>query len=146
MRSRLRYLAYRLFAHGRFQAALAKAGMPYYLDPAFAAGMRMIRKKITGMEVVKSPLADLRCVVAAEDGRWQPARIEETPAYGFLQGDVERYVAYVRRSSHVTHGIRAFRSLERSMLARGYPYDGRHMVVFGDEPYLRDGQHRAALL
>jgi len=122
------------------------AGPRYYLDPAFVSGMGPMREEIAGVEVLRKQLSELRCVLATDDGGWRPARIEETPAYGFLQGDEARYAAYVRQSGHATHGVEAFRALEQSLLRHGYPHQGRYMVLFGDEPYLRDGQHRAALL
>ena len=35
--------------------------------------------------------------------------------------------------------------LRESIIANGYPSSG-WIVTFGDEPYIRDGQHRAAIL
>ncbi|MBN2590858.1 MAG: glycosyltransferase [Sedimentisphaerales bacterium] len=118
------------------------------LDPVFIKTMGQMAQYVKEAKVLEMPLDNLLCIskLSKQPCRWEPKAIIESMPYKCLQGNTESYKCYIEQFGEPNHDIQNLHSLKKSIEQHGYPYNNNMIVVFGDEPYIRDGQHRAAIL
>ena len=115
-----------------------------FYDLWLARGYREIK-------VEKKKLLDLRVHVWVETDkgfRGVERRIDATPVMKFLQGDRQQYEKYVkllkRQRKDADYSIDKLEKLIESIETHGYRKE--LIVVWAGENFIRDGQHRAAIL
>jgi hypothetical protein len=119
------------------------------LDPAFLKDMGSLVVQVDSVEIVEKKLSELLCIVKSGNPTaptWAATAVSASPAFRFLSGQQEEYVRYVSQYSLPSHGPESLQSLEASLLKKGYPAENHYITLFGDELFIRDGQHRAAIL
>jgi len=120
------------------------------LPDAYARELGPLAHAITGASIEHVRLNDLKVVACTQDGptlRWTAKDIPQSTAYAYLEGDTQAYVAYHNTAKDLQHhNAHNFETLFHSILKNGYPYNGEFITLHGDEPYIRDGQHRACIL
>ena len=118
------------------------------LNPTFIRTMGQTAQHVTGARVLQVSLDELLCIeiLSKNPYRWEPKRIIESKPYKCLQGDIESYKNYISQFGEPDHGLQNLNKLKKSIEQNGYPFNNDMIVVFGDQPYIRDGQHRAAIL
>jgi hypothetical protein len=75
-----------------------------------------------------------------------PRTINRCPAYRFLKGEARTFVNYDQDGYPELNNEARINSLEGSIRNFGYPHKNQFIILFGDQDYIRDGQHRAAIL
>jgi len=119
-------------------------------DPFFLYRMGGLLSRFIGSRVENRRIADLRALVRVKMPRlgtvMVPRKINKTPAYKFLTNKSDEFLEYEQDSyPGVSNEIR-IKELYASIDLHGYPADDDLITLFGDQPYIRDGQHRAAVL
>ena len=119
-----------------------------HFNPAFIRTMGQAVQYVTGARVLQVFLDELLCIEihSKHPYCWEPKPIIESKPYQYLQGNSESYNNYIRQFGEPEHGIPFLNQLKKSIEQHGYPYNNDMIVLFGDQPYIRDGQHRAAIL
>ncbi len=122
-----------------------------HLPPSFVRNLGAFQDKIIGTEITEEYLDDLNAIVyfaAGGSTGFKPKPISQSAPYLALESVAGEaaYSEYQRQFSTCGHSLEHFRQLVESMLRHGYPAHDEFIVLFGDEPFIRDGQHRAAVL
>ncbi len=117
------------------------------LDKSFLCNVAYLVPKMVRIQEQKVRLGDLRIVFGTENPyrRWRFKPIPESAVFRALQGEEVFYQDYMNRFGATRHTLENLRDLEKNIADKGYPAVG-WIVTFGDEPCIRDGQHRAAIL
>lgn len=121
------------------------------LPPAFIRDLGALKDKIIGAEISEEYLDDLNVITFFDAGGkkcMKPQPITQSVPYLALQSESGKaaYCQYQREFSTCGNSLENFRQLVESMLQHGYAAHDERIVLFGDEPFIRDGQHRAAAL
>ena len=126
----------------------AKALKEATFDRDFMQKIGHMKAHITGFQVESRFLDDLFCItyVSAHPRQWKASPIIQSMPYIGLQGNSKAYQNYARQFGEKKHTIENLKRLQDSIKSNGYPHEHRYIVLFGDQPYIRDGQHRAAIL
>lgn len=99
------------------------------------------------VEKVKERFFDINELVIIEhnpEGR-HLVSVSKCLAYQYLVNRNEQYVEYVKQYSTQGHSPDKLLGLLKSIRTNGYT-NGTKIITFGDEPFIRDGMHRAACL
>lgn len=119
-------------------------------DPFFLYRMGDLISKIVGSRVENRRIADLRALVRVDLPRigavMVPRKICETPAYRFLTKKSDVFVRYEQDNYPGVSNEARIKELSASIDINSYPVDDQLIILFGNQPYIRDGQHRAAIL
>lgn len=118
------------------------------LNPFFVDAMGGLVRQIRTEQIIEVYLDNLVCIKhqpSAPYG-WTPKKITESVPYKCLQGETEKYKEYTQKFGTQEQSLECFYKLKKSIEDNGYPYNNDMIVIFGDEPYIRDGQNRAAIL
>ena len=118
------------------------------LDPIFVRAMGKHAEHIKGVQIVGMSLDDLQCIniLSKNPYKWEPIPVVNCKPYKCLQGDTEGYRQYAALFGEMSHNLENLYQLKKSIETHGYPHNNNMIVLFGDKPYIRDGQHRAAAL
>jgi len=114
------------------------------LDPRFLSEISHLVTKITKLKEKTIQLSELYTIERLEHG-WRPVPVNKSVVFRYLCGDEAPYKNYVGWFDRADHSIQNLKKLRASIMNNDYP-SGGWIVTFGDEPYIRDGQHRAAIL
>jgi len=102
------------------------------------------------IRVKKVRLLDLKCIVNIPLHRdlilQRLLPITKTPAYLYLKGNKSKFKEYSQFNYHSCSNEERLNSILKSIKDNGYPYQDAHLILFGEENIIRDGQHRAAVL
>jgi len=116
----------------------------------FLYRMGGLLSRVVGSRVESRRIADLRALVRVDvpllGAVMVPRKISETPAYRFLMKKSDEFLVYEQDSYPGVSNESRIKDLSASIDLNGYPVDGQLITLFGDQPYIRDGQHRAAVL
>lgn len=119
-------------------------------DPYFLHRMGGLLPQVIGSRVENRRIKDLRALVRVKVPRLGtvivPKKINETPAYLFLAKVSDEFIEYEQDNYPGLNNESRIQELVDSIDLNGYPLDGRLITLFGDQPYIRGGQHRAAVL
>lgn len=107
-------------------------------------------KDLVDIKIEKVKLSELKCIVHSNyRGNLNLLKIlplKEIPAYKYLKGAESEFLAYRQYNySKVSNSDRLL-NLLKSIEKKSYPYKNNYIVLFEGEDYIRDGQHRAAVL
>jgi hypothetical protein len=120
------------------------------IDPLFFSLFADLLPDIDEVSVEMRKLGDLRALVNRDFGRFGShlisCRLSKTPAYEYLVGKPKRYLGYEQISYLNDDNEGRLLRLKESIIANGYPHHGDYITLFGNQQYIRDGQHRAAVL
>lgn len=120
------------------------------LDPHFLFEMSNLIKDIKEVEIKTCRLGDLKSLVRVRLPKigelMLPRRINYSPAYRFLEGESGCFEKYVQHNYPGVDNVTRLEKLRDSIKDNGYPRESDHIVIFGDQKIIRDGQHRAAIL
>lgn len=120
------------------------------LDPHFLFEMSHLIKDIRSIEIKNYVLADLKSLVRVRVPKighvMMPRRINYSPAYQYLKGLDASFEQYAQHNYPGQDNVSRLKNLRDSVRQNGYPYKSNHIVLFGDQKLIRDGQHRAAIL
>ena len=78
--------------------------------------------------------------------QYRLSSVDKTPAYRYLNGDLQDFVTYNQFNYFGFNNKERLLDLLGSLKANGYPYKGKHIILFNGQNIVRDGQHRAAVL
>ena len=124
---------------------LEKKGLGnYVIDKKFLVAIANFIPHIISFEEKHMFLNDLK-VIEYVKGGWTPSSIKNSPAYQYLQGNKNIYQDYLKNFGSIGHSIDNLENLQKEIIKKSYPSDG-WIVTFGNQPYIRDGHHRAAIL
>ena len=120
------------------------------IDPLFLILFADLLPNIIDISIETRRIGNLRALVHRRIRRLGsyviPCHLSKAPAYQYLQGEPENFLRYHQESYHGdSNEWRLLRTLD-SINANGYPYQDNYITLFGDQGYIRDGQHRAAIL
>lgn len=116
----------------------------YFFDPCFLKHMQKHIMYLTGSEIRKFNLDDLRCI--EYDPRplrgWKPCKIVDSKTFECLQHN-GRCADHAGECGGYTQNIDV---LKKSVEKNGYPYNNQYIVMFERDLLIRDGKQRAAIL
>ncbi len=119
-------------------------------DPYFLFRMGPLVSRITSIEIQERRLGDLTCLVSMQIpglARFKlPRPIIRTPAYRYLKGHLDSFLDYEQDAYPGVDNEARIKKLTESIRQFGYPNNNQYVTLFGDQNYIRDGQHRAACL
>jgi len=119
-------------------------------DPFFLYRMGELIFHVVGSRVESRRIGDLRALVKVNVPRlgavMVPRKISDTPAYKFLVKESDEFIRYEQDSYPGLDNESRIKELFASIDVNGYPFDDQLITLFGNQPYIRDGQHRAAAL
>jgi len=119
-------------------------------DPFFLYRMGGLLSRFVGSKVETRRITELSALVRVNVPRlgavMVPRKINETPAYRFLAKVSDEFLKYEQDSYPGLSNESRIQELVDSIDLNGYPVDDQLITLFGDQPYIRDGQHRAAVL
>jgi len=72
--------------------------------------------------------------------------LDETPSFKFLQGDEKFFVDYPQFNYFGVSNEQRLLDLKISIEQNGYPYNEQYIILFNEQNFIRDGQHRAVVL
>lgn len=104
---------------------------------------------LVDIEIEKIKISDLKFIVYSRVNGFDVPIIKnilETPAYLFLKGDKELFINYKQHNSVGKDNVKRLNELLKSIKKNGYPYAGKHIILFNGQNIVRDGQHRSAVL
>lgn len=119
-------------------------------DPYFLFRMSPVLVDIIKIDVKYMKLSDLNVIINQKV--WKigtipvSRRLQKSFAYRYLKGSKADFASYEQDSYPGILNHDRLESLNNSIANHGYPLDGKHIVLFGDQNIIRDGQHRAAVL
>ena len=125
----------------------------YSLDQFDAYFLKECGDILPGLAKIKIEeieLSELKCIVCSSHGSDLNLKkivgVNETPAYKYLSGDKDSFISYSQHNYFTENNEGRLAALLESIKNNGYPNLGRYIVVFDGQNYIRDGQHRAAIL
>lgn len=84
--------------------------------------------------------------IRSMDGR-RIEKLSKSVELKALRGSSDENENYRRQSNHFGQSdTERLYGLLESITKNGYPFDGRYIIMFGDDNLIRDGQHRASCL
>ncbi|MDD3084044.1 MAG: hypothetical protein PHP82_03405 [Candidatus ainarchaeum sp.] len=119
-------------------------------DPYFLKSCSPFLKDLIDIKIEKIKLSKLKFIVHSNYfGRLNFSKVKlvsEIPAYYFLKGEKKYFLDY-SQYNYFNQGnekrlIRALNVIKKNK----YPYKKQYIILFNDQNYVRDGQHRAAIL
>lgn len=120
------------------------------LDPHFLFKMSDLIQDIRKVEIQSCRLGDLRSLVRVRIPKnnyvMLPRQIKYSPAYRFLKGESDYLTEYMQHNYLGVNNVTRLEKLRDSIKKNGYRHDSGYIVLFGDQKFIRDGQHRAAVL
>lgn len=120
-----------------------------HLDPFFVKLTGSLVQQIKTGQIIQVYLDDLVCIEhisTKSSHKWRPQKITASIPYKCLQGETKNYEKYIQKFEPPYRNLERFYKLKKSIEDNGYPHNNEMIVVFGNEPYIRDGQSRAAIL
>lgn len=119
-------------------------------DSFFLYRMAGLLSRAVSSRVENRRIADLRALVRVNVPRLGAVmvsrKISETPAYRFLTKKSGEFLGYEQDSYPGLSNESRIQALVASIDLNGYPGCDQLITLFGNQPYIRDGQHRAAVL
>lgn len=95
-------------------------------------------------------LSELKCIVHSNYGSdlnfIKIVSIEDSPAYQYLEGSKRKFINYSQYNYFNADNEKRLLENLTSIKKNGYPYNDKYVVLFNGQNYIRDGQHRAAIL
>lgn len=120
------------------------------LDPHFLFEMSDLIKDIRRVEMKTCRLGNLKSLVRVRVPKigdvMLSRRIKYSPAYRFLEGGGGSFAEYVQHNYPGVDNVSRLEKLRDSIKENGYSPEFGYIVLFGDQKFIRDGQHRAAIL
>lgn len=120
------------------------------LSEGYLHALADLSKSIVDAQIEYVNLKDLKIIKYVKDEKkvkWITCAIHESPVFSFLKGDYDNYFTYRKLvNDQHEHDPMGINHLCKSLLIYGYPRNNELIVLHGDELYIRDGQHRAAIL
>jgi hypothetical protein len=106
--------------------------------------------ELEDIKIEEISLSKLRCIVRS-NYKWHPnllkiRSIENTPVYKYLKGEKEDFINYYQHNYRNTNNEKRLLKNMNSIKKNKYPYNDEYIVIFDGQNYIRDGQHRAAIL
>ena len=143
-----------LFADQLFDSLLELQVFQKYslkdLDPQFLFEISPLIPDLAGVEIQECRLSDLKCLsrfrLPKIGNHILPVKINKSSAYQYLKSNNNSFMHYVQENYPGLNNVKRLENLCISMEKNGYPYKSNYIVVFGDQNFIRDGQHRAAIL
>jgi len=143
-----------LFADQLFHSLLKLEVFQQYplenLDPQFLFEISPLIVDIVSVEIQECRLSDLECLsrfrMPKIGNNILPVKINKSSAYQYLKSNNDSFMYYVQENYPGLDNINRLRNLCVSIEKNGYPHKSNYIIVFGDQKYIRDGQHRAAIL
>ena len=119
-------------------------------DSFFLYRMGGLLSRVVGSRVENRRISELRALVRVNVPRlgavMVPRKISEAPAFRYLTKKSDDFLDYEQDSYPGVNNESRIKELCASIDLNGYPFDDQLITLFGDQPYIRDGQHRAAVL
>ena len=117
-------------------------------DPLFLSECGPLLEHLTDITIEEQYIDDLRCIVYLSQrfGFYRFLPVTKTPAYRFLEGYDHSFLKYEQSSYHGMKNHERLLALENEIKKNNYPREGRHIILFGGQNLVRDGQHRLAIL
>ena len=95
-------------------------------------------------------LSDLKFIVRKNVYKdliqYRLSSVDKTPAFRYLNGDLQSFTNYNQFNYFGSNNKDRLLDLLDSFKSNGYPYQGKHIILFNGQNIVRDGQHRAAIL
>lgn len=119
-------------------------------DAQFLRECSEMLPELVRIEIEDIELSKLRCILYSNYGGdlnlFKIVSIQNSPAYQFLQGVNQDFLRYGQYNyCSVDNKSRLLDMLE-SVKRNKYPYKDEYIVLFNGQDWIRDGQHRAAIL
>ena len=117
-------------------------------DPLFLSEGGPLLEHLTNINIEERYIDELRCIVHLSQrlGFYRFLPVTQTPAYRFLEGHEHPFLKYEQNSYFGMKNQERLLALEDNIKKNGYPCEGRHIILFGGQNLVRDGQHRLAIL
>ena len=118
-------------------------------DKTFLAQILPLMAHAIDVRVEKRRLGDLRALTRREFGSFsyivQPNKLCHTPAWKYINFGELSFKKYNQFKYHYDN-CQNLDNLKDSIIENGYPYKDCYIILFGDQPYIRDGLNRATAL
>lgn len=124
----------------------------YRFDPYFLYRIRRLVPDLEKITLEKRRICDLKVLKlrgnthGGRNGYCVPISVLNSPAYRFLAKKSVEFLNYKQDGYKLDNNVERLRELEDSIERGGYPVNGSYVVLFGKEEFVRDGQHRLAVL
>lgn len=95
-------------------------------------------------------LSQLKCIVhsnyRSDLNLYNIVSVKNTPAYQYLKGNKEKFVHYRQHNYFSVNNEKRLLDTLESVKINQYPHKNKFIILFDGQNYIRDGQHRAAIL
>ncbi len=102
------------------------------------------------IKIEEIKLSKLKCIVHPKQNNKSNSKkivpITDTPAYKYLTGYKKDFIEYNQYNYFNTNNKQRFEETLNSIKNKGYPFKDNYIILFDGQSYIRDGQHRAAIL
>jgi hypothetical protein len=120
------------------------------IDPFFLYEIRSLLRDLDSISTKRVDLNKVKCLVRKKIPKIGylalPQKIMQTPVYKYLSGNKKEFLQYNQQNLPWMDNVKRLMKLKNSMAVDEYPSQGQYIILFNGQNYIRDGQHRAAIL
>jgi len=120
-----------------------------HFDPMFLLNCAPYLPHLSQISIEKITLKDLEFIVHKQEGGaffHEICSVTKTPAYRFLAHQDLAFLDYAQDRYCQQDNVTRINQLKKSIEHNGYPCNEQYVILFNNQNYVRDGQHRAAVL
>ena len=120
-----------------------------HFDPMFLMNCAPYLAQMSQISIEKITLRDLEFIVHKQEGGaffHEICSVTETPAYRYLAHQDLAFLDYAQDKYCQQDNVTRINELKKSIEQNGYPCDEQYVILINNQNYVRDGQHRAAVL
>ncbi|MBW3020737.1 hypothetical protein KY334_05550 [Candidatus Woesearchaeota archaeon] len=119
-------------------------------DEHFLKECSPLLTKLVDIKIENIQLSQLKCIVHVNYKNGLSSlnitSIQNTPAYQYLKGNKEKFIHYQQYNYFNINNEQRLLSTLKSIETNKYLHENRFIILFNGQNYIRDGQHRAAIL
>ena len=119
-------------------------------DPFFLSECRDFIHRLKAIKIEKIRISELDFLIhlsyGEKIGLQKKVPLRQFPVYRYLQGDKDEFIRYEQFNYPGIDNEKRLLSVLESIKKHGYPYKNQYIILFSGQNYIRDGQHRAAIL
>ena len=115
-----------------------------YFDPVFLDMISGYLLDLESIQFKKIALEDLQIQTVLFGGIPVIRRLNKSRVFKALHGNTAEEENYVQENLRNESNLDRVKKIYESVKENGYPYNNQYIVLFNNQNYIRDGQHRAA--
>lgn len=119
-------------------------------DEQFLKECSYLLPNLIEIKIEDIQLSQLKCIVHSnyrgDFNLCNLVPVKNTPAYQYLKGNKKNFIHYRQYNYFSVNNEKRLLDILESVKSNQYPYKNKFIILFNGQNYIRDGQHRAAIL